>query len=336
MLKWNIILVLLVMKTLAQGQTVTLADSLYEPVKVSFFQPSPELNKKRFYGMAGLGVTMYGGFSYGLYNSWYKDFPKGDFRFFDDGKEWLQMDKAGHLFSAYFQTAYSYQVARWTGLKKTPSLYTAAAISTLVQTTIETMDGFSSKWGFSLKDVAANVGGTSLFVIQESLWDHQYIVIKESSLPVNYSEAPIFSLNNSTKTSLEERADDLFGTTALERALKDYNVQTYWASVDVHEILGKPAIWPKWLNLAFGYGASGLFGGFNNQWTNDATGVSYDVSNQIKRQRQYYLGLDVNFHKVRTKSHLINGLLDGLNIFKTPSPAIEYSGGEWRFHLLFW
>ena len=32
-------------------------------------------------------------------NVWYKNFDKSNFHFFDDSKEWLQMDKMGHFYS---------------------------------------------------------------------------------------------------------------------------------------------------------------------------------------------------------------------------------------------
>jgi hypothetical protein len=37
----------------------------------------------------------------GLNSLWYKDYPRSNFHFFNDSKEWMQMDKFGHVFSAY-------------------------------------------------------------------------------------------------------------------------------------------------------------------------------------------------------------------------------------------
>lgn len=283
--------------------------------------------------MAALGVATYSTATVALYNSWYRDYPMGDFRLFDDSREWLQMDKAGHVFSSYFQTAYSYDVARWTGLSKKHSLITGAGIALLSQTTIELMDGFSTQWGFSLGDIGANLAGAALFVGQEWWLDQQIVLIKESSLPVRYDESRFNSIGGGAYSTLERRATELFGPGMLERALKDYNVQTYWASIDVKSLTHLKA-WPAWLNLAFGLGAQNLYGGFENKWTEgDAT---YDLNSVMPRYRQYYLSLDINWRKIRTKNHLVNGIFNGLNIFKMPAPAIEYSNQEWRFHLLFW
>jgi hypothetical protein len=37
----------------------------------------------------------------GLNQLWYADYPKSDFHFINDNAEWLQMDKAGHIYSSY-------------------------------------------------------------------------------------------------------------------------------------------------------------------------------------------------------------------------------------------
>ena len=283
--------------------------------------------------MATLGVVTYSTATVALYNSWYRDYPMGKFRLFDDSREWLQMDKAGHVFSSYFQTAYSYDVAKWTGLSKKHSLITGAAIGLLSQTTIEVMDGFSTEWGFSLFDVGANLAGTAIFVGQEWWLDQQYVRIKESSLPLRYNPSQFYAVEGGASTTLERRATELFGKGMLERALKDYNVQTYWASIDVKSLTNIKS-WPAWLNIAIGIGAQNLFGGFENKWTEG--NALYDLNSAMPRYRQYYISPDINWGKVRTKSHLINGIFNGLNIFKIPAPAVEYSNKEWRFHLLFW
>jgi uncharacterized protein YfiM (DUF2279 family) len=300
---------------------------------VSFFQPAPSFKGQRFYSLVGLGILGYGTISYGLYNSWYKDFPKSKFQLFDDLHEWNQMDKVGHVFSGYFQSAYAYRVARWTGLSNEKSVATGIIVSSLFQTTLEIMDGFNQQWGFSIGDIGANVIGTGSFLTQQLIWKDQIVIIKGSASPRNYDNIKtISSIDGMSTTTLENRAAKLFGRSKLERALKDYNVQTYWASVDMHRLLPDGNKWPSWLNLAVGYGSENLWGGFNNTWNEGTT--TYDLSN-LRRSRQYYLSLDINLPKLKVKNHLMRGVLHGLNIFKTPSPTIEYSDGEFRFHLMF-
>ena len=57
----------------------------------------------------------------------------------------------------------------------------------------------------------------------------------------------------------------------------------------------KDQIVPKWLNIAFGYGADGMLTGSANDIT---------FSNQ-NRMRQFYLSLDVDLTQIKTNSHLL-------------------------------
>src|ERR1700730_9199272 len=65
---------------------------------------SAEQNKKRnrrIKLVATGNVVAYGGTMIALYGTWDKNYPQSSFHFCNDNKEWLQVDKAGHLWSAY-------------------------------------------------------------------------------------------------------------------------------------------------------------------------------------------------------------------------------------------
>ena len=59
----------------------------------------------------------------------------------------------------------------------------------------------------------------------------------------------------------------------VERMLKDYNGQTYWLSANLKSFFQGSNI-PAWLNVAVGYGADGMFGGFENKWIDEDHGFS--------------------------------------------------------------
>ena len=297
--------------------------------KVSFFTPESEYSKKRMQSLIGFWSISYSGFSYGLYQSWYKNQSLQPFHLFNDSREWQQMDKAGHMFSGYFQMAYNYNMSKWTGLDSRKSLLYSSAISTFFLTTLEFFDGFGEGWGFSIPDMASNIIGTSSFYIQQTFWDEQRILIKESVAPRRYSEN-LITVNGVT-TSLEERAKKLYGNGLLQRALKDYNVQTYWLSISPHAF-GLER-WPSWLNISIGYGAEGMFGGLNNIWqTSDGL---FDFSQQ-KRYRQFYLAPDINLNKIKTGSPFLKSVFSAANIIKTPTPALEYNIKDgFVIHLIF-
>ena len=300
----------------------------------SFFTPSDTLNKNRV--VASLAITSAASttFAIGLYNTWYSKFEKESFHFFNDWGEWNHMDKAGHVHTAYFQSLLCYKGAKWTGMNKKNSILTGFVCGMIFQTTVEVFDGFSSKWGFSVPDMASNLSGAGIFALQQYYWDEQRIAIKISSIPIDYSSAPIYSLDGSSTTTLDIRSKSLFGNNFFERYLKDYNAQTYWASLNIHSFLGEKKIWPKWLNLAVGFGSENLFGGFENSWMEN--NKSYVLNKDVfPRYNQLFLSLDIDFTKINIKNSFLKSLFSGLNIFKVPAPAIEFNTeGRIIFHLL--
>jgi len=315
---------------------ILLSSSIGSQAQSGFFKdfwvPSDSLNKTRFNLALTSSSLIYTGFSIGLYNTWYKQYPQTNFHLFDDWNEWNNMDKAGHLYTSYFQGVLCYKGARWTGLDEDDSILVGAICGSLFQTTIEVMDAFSEKWGFSLTDMAANVAGVSAFVVQQKVWGEQKINFKVSSWPKNYSDAQLFSTNNIASSSLERRAGDLFGESYSESFLKDYNAQIVWASFNVNSFLKTESKVPDWLNVAVGYGSENMFGGFENSWTEDQHTFEVDELT-YPRYKQYYLGLDIDLTRIKVKSPFLKSLLSVLNIFKLPLPALEYNSlGQLKLH----
>ncbi len=305
-----------------------------QEVRLKFFKPADTLHTSRLYWAAGTAMVGYTSASIGLYNAWYKNFPRSGFHFFNDLGEWNDMDKAGHIFSSYFQSEYGYGVARWAGLTKNSSIWTGMVTGTLFQTTIEIMDGFSSDWGFSIADLGANFMGVGVFAIQQHFWNEQKFRFKFSLSPRSYSREPIFSIDGTSVSSLHLRSISLYGNYWAERLLKDYNGHTYWLSINIHSFIRNENIIPSWLNVAFGYSAENLFGGFSNSWQENGNTF---VLNELEypRYRQYFLSFDVDLSKIHVKNHFLKTLLGALNIQKIPAPALEVtSQGNVIFHFL--
>ena len=236
----------------------------------------------------------------GLNELWYKDYPKSNFHTINDGKEWMQMDKLGHVFSSYQLGRFGAEALEWSGVKKKDQLIYGATIGFTFLTAIEVLDGFSEEWGFSWSDMAANAAGTSLYIGQELLWEEQRIMFKYSFHRTKY--AP-------------QRPDKL-GNGLLEEALKDYNGQTYWLSANLKSFFKNSKI-PSWLNVAFGYGADGMLTGENEP-------LNEMYSNQ-SRIRQFYLSFDVDLTKIRTNSHFLKTIFSVFNTIKVPFPALEFT-----------
>lgn len=301
--------------------------------KLRFFEPSDTFHKVRFYTAAGSGVALYTGLMIGLNQAWYAKQERSKFHLFNDWNEWKNMDKFGHWFTSYSYARFAYQGGRWTGMKENTTLWLASGISFFLQGSIEILDGYSSKWGFSVPDMAFNVLGSASFFTQQKLWNEQRIVFKISSFPKSYPEESLIALDGSPSYSLAERARDLYGNSFAESYLKDYNAQTVWASFNVASFIPK-STWPKWLNLALGYSAENLYAGFDYDFIDNTTGKEYLLDqNRYPRYSQFFLSPDIDFTRIPTKSHFLKTLFQVLNLFKIPAPALEINTlGKVRFH----
>jgi len=246
---------------------------------------------------SGLYVSSIGGLNY----LWYSKNPQTSFHLFNDANEWLQVDKCGHTFSSFWLSRASYELLKpYTSKKK--ALFTGTALAYSYMLGIEVLDGFSEAWGASVTDLAANTLGASVFFLQEYYLENQPLLLKFSYLP----------------TSFAQYRPDVLGSNNIERLLKDYNGQTYWLSVNVKNVLKSVSV-PPWLNLAVGYGATGMTGGKEN-----VMGVEYAIRN-TERQRQFYLSLDADLSRIKTRSILLKKILGVVNVVKIPFPALCYS-----------
>jgi hypothetical protein len=252
----------------------------------------------------------------GLYFAWYADYPQSSFHFINDNNEWLQMDKMGHATVAYNIGKAGYELLRWPNVDKRKSVWYGGTLGLAYLTVIEIMDGFSEEWGASLGDMSANVLGSGLFIGQQLAWDEQRISLKRSYHESRYSQY---------------RPGQL-GRNFPERMLKDYNGQTFWLSVNVHSFLPDKSRFPKWLNLALGYGADGMIGGRMNPSVADGTAIP-----SFNRERKYFLSLDLDMSRIETRSKTLGKIFKIASIFKFPFPAVEYSAGHrWILHGIYY
>ena len=68
--------------------------------------------RKRVRIVAAVNVVGYSAAMVGLYAAWYSDYERTEFHTFNDWKEWLQVDKVGHLYSAYAESLASMELWR--------------------------------------------------------------------------------------------------------------------------------------------------------------------------------------------------------------------------------
>ena len=277
--------------------------------------------KKRIKGMAIAQSTAYAVGMIGLYSTWYKNYPQGSFRFFNDVDEWKGMDKIGHAYSAYAESKASMELWRWTGISRKKRIWYGGLSGAAYQTVIEVLDGFSKEWGWSWADFAANMAGSGMLIAQELAWDEQRIQFKWSFHKKRYGAAV-----------LNERSNDIFGKSRAERFLKDYNGQTYWLSTSLKPFFPESRL-PNWLQISVGTGIEGVFGARSNV-AYDENGNTTFYQPQIDRYRQWYLAPDIDLTKIKTRKKGIKVALQVLNILKFPTPSLEYSRNGFNINFL--
>jgi hypothetical protein len=315
------------------------ADSL-SGKRLHLLEPADSLHKGRFWTCAAGGAAIYGVAAAGLYQAWYKDYELIGFHTFNDWAEWKDMDKMGHFITTYTECRLVYNGARWTGMRRRPALWTGVAVGAFLQATVEVMDGFSAKWGFSWADMGFNTAGLTLFAAQELAWQEQRIVAKISYTRPNYPNEFAYTLGGPPPMTVAQRARELYGVSFAESFLKDYNALSIWASVNLHAFVSprRPDTrLPKWLNIAVGYGAENLYGGFKNEWTDAAGNLNFLPEDEYPRYRQFFISPDIDFTRIPTRSRVLKTVFSALNFIKIPAPALEINTrGKVKGYWFYW
>lgn len=259
-------------------------------------------SKKRLNTVIISSSVAYAGTMIGLSQAWYKNDARQSFHFFNDAHEWNQVDKVGHFYSAFQLSSIASHTLRWSGVNQKKSDRAGSLISFGVMSSIEVFDGYSAAYGASLSDIAANAAGSAFYLSQQKLWKEIRIYPKFSFYPTKFASLRPAVLGDGFSQEL----------------LKDYNGQTYWLSVDADKFFS----FPKWLNLAVGYGAEEMIYATN----------SANRSADFNPHRQFYFSLDFDLTSIKTKSKLLNTLIYFANMVKLPAPALEFSKQGVRAH----
>jgi hypothetical protein len=265
---------------------------------------SLQINRKRLNTFIIGSAAGYGATLIGLHQLWYRDAEQQSFRFFNDNAEWKQVDKLGHFYSAFYFSYGTSAALRWCNVPVKKADVWGALTGFLVLVPIEVFDGFSEAYGASSGDLIADAAGPAFFIGQQMLWNEVRLI-------------PKFSFRRTGYAALRP---GVLGDGTISEILKDYNGQTHWLSADMDKFMA----FPKWLNLAAGYGAQGMVYARDNQ--NRTAGYN--------AYRQYYLSLDFDLTAIRTRSKMIKTLIFVASCIRLPAPAIEFSRKKLTFHPL--
>lgn len=260
--------------------------------------------------IGGLAVVGASAAYVALDQAWYAQYDRSAFHGFNDGHEWLLLDKTGHIFSTYTLGEWGHAVLRHCGASARTARWAGGSIGLLFLTGVEVLDGTSSGWGFSGWDMAANTMGAGLFIGQDIAWGEQRMRLKFSSHLTDYAAM----------------RPDLLGTGTAERILKDYNGLALWLSGNLGSLVRTERV-PQWLNIAVGYGGEGLI---------TAVPEDSEAILGVTPYRQFYLSPDIDLTRIRTRSRTLRTLLFVLNTIKVPAPALEFQStgkvvGHWLY-----
>lgn len=232
-----------------------------------------------------------------LNDTWWKGEEHAPFHF-DSGADWYyanNLDKAAHFYCGHIAAELFYGGMRWARLEEKTAAWTAAGLGAFVQIAIELKDGYSPRWGFGLGDVTAGTLGSLMFVGR-----HYSPVVDAIDVKFSYwrNSEKYFKIIKPTGTWND-----------------DYINQTYWASVNVDELLpaSAAAYWPDWLALAVGVGVDDRLEGVYEDRPLTRTG-----------NIELYLALDVDITKILPSDNEIwEATKRVLNYIKFPAPAIR-------------
>ncbi|MCU0446426.1 MAG: YfiM family protein [Microscillaceae bacterium] len=296
------------LEVLAQASPDSLQNA-WQPKPRYHFQDTTQIKPKRLKTLLVGGSAVYISAMTGLYFVWYGDEATTKFHFFDDNQEWKQVDKIGHFYTAFNISRASAKGFKWAGMSNRKAHFWGMITGIALMTPIEIFDGFSPTYGASWGDLVANTSGAALLYGQYALWNEMRI-------------QPKFSFH---RTGFAPMRPQLLGKGLAQEFLKDYNGQTYWLSFDMDKFLPKRKF-PKWLNLAVGYGAGNMI------FAEDSENLRVGLDSY----RQYYLGIDFDLTAIRTQNKLVKALIYLVDNIRFPAPALEYNRiNGWRWHWLY-
>lgn len=281
------------------------------PVETDIYDSAlflPPFRKGRTIGVStGIGVAWAGSIA-GLSHIWYDGMERTPWHTFDDSREWLQMDKAGHFYTANKIATLTGDLYRWSGWKNNSAAWMGFGVGMGYLLSLECLDATGKEWGFSWSDIGANTLGSTVYLAQQLGWKEQRLIFK-------------FSYQNSPYAKYRP---ELLGKTFPERLLKDYNGQTYWLSASPGTFF-KDSKFPKWLCFSIGYGIDAKLHGHNNEYTVSENGTTQT----FYAKRQFLFSMDIDFSRIPIKKPWLKAIVKQFNYLKLPFPTIILTGNQW-------
>ena len=226
-------------------------------------------------------------------NAWWQG-PRAPFRFENDWKYALNIDKFGHTYGAYIESKLFKHLTSWVGFNEHASTFYGSVFGLAFQLYVEVEDGYHKEYGFSPGDAFADILGATIPLLQEAVPGMNNFGLKFSYFPSRQFLDDIH--HGKSRTMLD-----------------DYQGQTFWVSMDPHFFMGDglKRVVPAWLGVSFGAAVRDLNGAGSGT-------------------KAFYLALDYNLSKIETDSDFLRALFRTLDYLHLPAPGIGIEGNRFK------
>lgn len=307
--------ILLISLALLIGQArIICADSAAQP-------PTPEsgVQLKRLALVGGGGATLhYLGFKY-VDRAWYQGQKTDSIRWLYDwgGDTYVNLDKGGHFMGGLFMAQTLNEAYAWTGFSPRTAALLGTMTSWAVLLEVEMRDAYFDQWGFSVPDFVANSLGASIPLVHTLFPRSRAVRFKFS-----YHPSPLY---------LDHAERARTNRPHIDHMIDDYEGMTFWATLALDDVLtGRSReVWPDWLGLAIGYGATGLHGS-----NVKSRGRFKYYPDRPDARPEILVALDYDANYLPGHGPLWDYFKRQLNWLHLPSPAVRIYP-NFRFYLLY-
>lgn len=224
------------------------------------------------------------------YFDFWRNSDKVPFYFSNDPPYALHADKMGHAMYSYVCADVVKLAYSEAGLDRHTAAWLGFGSSMIAQTMVEIGDGFhghEAYYGFSPGDEVGDLLGASLSLLKEYV---PYLNRFDYKIGVWPSDA--------------------YSQGAFRGPLDDDESQFFWLSMDIHKDM--PDWYPKWLNIAVGYGVENL-----------TSSAFLPYRQGLTPKSLVYIGVDLNLRNLPIEGKAWKIIAEILSHYRIPFPALQ-------------
>jgi hypothetical protein len=274
---------------------------------------------KRLVLVGGGGLAFhYLGFKY-FDRAWYQGQKTDSIRWIYDwgGDTYVNLDKGGHFMGGLFMAQTLNEAYAWTGFGPRQAALLGTMTSWAALLEVEMRDAYFDQWGFSIPDFVANTLGASVPLLHTFFPRTRAVRFKFGYHP--------------SRLYIDHRERAAANRPHIDHIIDDYEGMTFWATLALNDVLTgrSKEIWPDWLGLAFGYGATGLHGS-----NVKSRGRFKYYPDRPDARPEILIALDYDARYLPGRNPLWDYFKRQLNWLHLPSPAVRVYP-DFRFYFLY-